>query len=175
MKTNINLLQAILIAAPPNSGKSVLAYLLSQHLRDARMPHILLRAAPDGEGDWFYESPDETRYLLRQKGEFSPRLVQAMRRAIERRALPMLVDIGGLPRDDQFNWFDACTHVIHLYQEEDDRREWGQWLEARSLILIAELHSQLQGPDTILASGGVLHGIISGLDREQPQPGSTFE
>jgi thymidylate kinase len=43
-----NLLPAILIAAPHHSGKSVLAYLLSQHLRDAHVPHILLRAAPDG-------------------------------------------------------------------------------------------------------------------------------
>lgn len=175
MKTNINLLPAILVAGPPNSGKSVLAYLLSHRLREARVPHILLRAAPDGEGDWFYESPDETRYLLRQKGEFSPQLVQAMRRAIEQRMLPMLVDIGGLPRDDQFNWFDACSHVIHLYQEEDDRWEWGQWLEARSLIPIAELHSQLQGPDTLLACEGLLRGIISALDREHPQPGPTFE
>ena len=53
-----NLLPAILIAAPHHSGKSVLAYLLSQHLRDAHVPHILLRAAPDGEGDLFYESAD---------------------------------------------------------------------------------------------------------------------
>lgn len=175
MTNDTNLLPAILLAAPPHSGKSVLAYLLSKGLRSAQAPHILLRAAPDGEGDYSYESPEETRYRLRHKGDFSPELVARMQRAIRQRILPMLVDIGGRPQDDQFEWLAACTHVIQLYREEEDRVRWANWLERQNLITVAELRSQLAGPEQVLETEGVLRGTISGLERSRPQPGRLFE
>lgn len=170
-----NLLPAILLAGPPHSGKSVLAYLLSQHLRQARVPHILLRAAPDGEGDWSYESPEEVRVRQRQKGLYTADLIEDLTRAVRSRILPMLVDIGGRPREEQFQLFDACTHVIHLWRETDDRREWETWLEERSLIPIASLYTQLEPPDRLDPGPGPLRGVITGLNRANPQPGLTFE
>ena len=170
-----NLLPAILVAGPPHSGKSVLAYLLSQRLREASVPHILLRAAPDGEGDWSYESPEEVRVHQRQKGAYTADLIEDLLQAIHARNLPMLVDIGGRPRDTQFRLFDACTHLIHLWREADDRREWEAWLEERSLIPIASLHTRLAPPDHLAPGVGPLRGIITGLDRAQPQPGPLFE
>ncbi|MEJ5198633.1 MAG: CRISPR-associated protein Csx3 [Anaerolineae bacterium] len=170
-----NLLPAILIAGPPHSGKSVLAYLLSRRLREAQVPHILLRAAPDGEGDWFYQGPEEVRLRQRRKGVYTASLLAEMEAAIRRRNLPMLVDIGGRPRDAQFRLFDACTHVIHLWREADDRRQWEAWLEERSLIPIATLQSQLTLPDHITSDVGPLQGIITGLERSNPQPGPLFE
>jgi CRISPR-associated protein Csx3 len=56
---------AILVGGPPHSGKSVLTYLLSQRLRTAAVEHFVLRACPDGEGDWSYEAPPATVRLLR--------------------------------------------------------------------------------------------------------------
>lgn len=170
-----NLLPAILVAGPPHSGKSVLAYLLSQRLREASVPHILLRAAPDGEGDWSYESPEEVRVHQRQKGAYTTDLIEDLLQAIHARNLPMLVDIGGRPRDTQFRLIDACTHLIHLWREADDRREWEAWLEERSLIPIASLHTRLAPPDHLAPGVGPLRGIITGLDRAQPQPGPLFE
>lgn len=170
-----NLLPAILIAGPPHSGKSVLAYLLSQRLREAQVSHIVLRAAPDGEGDWFYRCDDEVRLRQRRKGVYTAGLLAEMEAAIRRRTLPMLVDIGGRPRDAQFRLFDACTHVIHLWQEADDRRQWEVWLEERSLIPIASLQSRLTPPDHIASDAGPLQGIITGLERSNPQPGPLFE
>lgn len=170
-----NLLPAILIAGPPHSGKSVLAYLLSRRLRDAQVPHILLRAAPDGEGDWFYQGPEEVRLRQRRKGVYTAGLLAELEAAIRRRNLPMLVDIGGRPRDAQFRLFDACTHVIHLWREANDRRQWEAWLEERSLIPIATLQSQLAPPDHIASDVGPLQGIITGLERSNPQPGPLFE
>ena len=123
-----NLLPAILVAGPPHSGKSVLAYLLSQRLREAHVPHILLRAAPDGEGDWSYQSDTEVRVRQRQKGAFTADLIEDLMQAIHNRSLPMLVDIGGRPRESQFRLFDACTHVIHLWRATEDHLEWTQWL-----------------------------------------------
>ncbi len=43
-----NLFPATLLAGPPNCGKSVLAFLLTQHLREMGIQHLLLRAVPDG-------------------------------------------------------------------------------------------------------------------------------
>jgi CRISPR-associated protein Csx3 len=160
-----NLLPAILFAGPPHSGKSVLAYLLSQ-----RLPHILLRAAPDGEGDWSYESPEEVRVRQRQKGVYTADLIEDLMHAIRNRSLPMLVDIGGRPRETQFRLLDACTHVIHLWREADDRQEWECWLEERSLIPIASLRSQLAPPDSLEPGPGPLRGVITGLERAGPQP-----
>ncbi len=170
-----NLLPAILFAGPPHSGKSVLAYLLSRRLREAAVPHILLRAAPDGEGDWSYESPEEVRVRQRQKGLYSADLIGDLQAAILKRSLPMLVDIGGRPRDEQFELFDACTHVIHLWREEADRGEWESWLEARSLISIASLHTRLDPPDSLAPGAGPLRGVITGLERANPQTGPVFE
>lgn len=168
-----NLLPAILLAATPHNGKSVLAYLLSQRLRDRRIPHILLRTAPDGEGNWFYEGQDVVR--LRHKGIFTSDLVAQMRRAIQNRRLPMLVDIGGRPQADQFGIFDDCTHVIHLFRDEADRAISGAWLDRTNLIPVALLHSRLHESDVVADANGVLRGAIGGLDRFQPRPGVVFE
>ncbi len=170
-----NLLPAILFAGPPHSGKSVLAYLLSRRLREADVPHILLRAAPDGEGDWSYECPEEARVHQRQKGLYTADLIADLLTAIRNRSLPMLVDIGGRLRAEQFELLDACTHVVHLWREEADRQEWTTWLEERSLIPIARLRSQLAPPDELAPDAGPLQGTITGLDRNRPQPGPTFE
>lgn len=170
-----NLLPAILVAGPPHSGKSVLAYLLSQRLREAQVAHILLRAAPDGEGDWSYQSANEVRVRQRRKGVYTADLIEDLRRAIRRRTLPMLVDIGGQPRDTQFRLFDACTHVIHLWREAADRQEWQAWLEERSLIPVASIQTRLAPPDRSEPDGGPLQGVITGLDRANPRPGPLFE
>src|SRR5438552_6610469 len=45
-------LPAILIGGPPHTGKSVLTYSLSQALRKRSIEHYVIRASPDGEGDW---------------------------------------------------------------------------------------------------------------------------
>ncbi|MGC8781981.1 MAG: CRISPR-associated protein Csx3 [Anaerolineae bacterium] len=169
-----NLLPAILLAGPPHSGKSVLAYHLSRRLREAQVAHILLRAAPDGEGDWFYESPEEVRMRQRQKGSYTGPLIEALQQAISRRHLPMLVDIGGRPREIQFRLLDACTHVIHLWREEDDRQTWARWLEERGLIPIASLRSRLVPPDHLELTQGSLSGTITGLERAGPRLGPAF-
>lgn len=170
-----NLLPAILLAGPPHSGKSVLGHLLAQRLRALGVQHILLPAAPDGEGAWFHEVDAELRFMLRRKGQFTDQLAGQMAQAVRARALPMLVDIGGRPQGRQFEIMDACTHAIQLYREESDRQAWRAWIEARALIPIAELQSHLAGPEMVAASDGVLRGVISGLDRAQPCPGSLFE
>jgi CRISPR-associated protein Csx3 len=100
---------AILMGGPPHAGKSVLTYSLTQALRQHGVPHYVMRACPDGEGHWSQETPQQVTKVIRRKGEFSETYVQRVCRDIERRQLPFLVDVGGLPQGEQFQIFRCCT------------------------------------------------------------------
>jgi len=171
-----NLLPAILIAGPPHSGKSVLAFLLTQKLREMGISHYLLRAAPDGEGNWFHIGKSHQVRSLRQKhkGDYSTEFVGLVRTIVEKRHLPLLVDIGGRPQGDQFSILRACTHSILLYRTEEDRVTWESYLSGMDLLPIAELRSELYGTDTISEIHPILQGVITRLDRQDAQMGSSF-
>ncbi len=62
----MELFPAIAIGGPPHSGKSVLAYSLSKALRARQVAHYVLRAFPDGEGDWANEA--DPKVLSRPSG-----------------------------------------------------------------------------------------------------------
>lgn len=170
------LLPAILIAGPPHSGKSVLSFLLTWKLREMGVSHYLLRAAPDGEGDWYHLGKSGLVRSLRQehKGDYTSKFVTTIRTIIDNRLLPLLVDVGGRPRGEQFGILKACTHAILLYRTNDDLAIWRAYLTEMDLIPIAELHSQLQADETIIEAYPLLRGVISGLDRHNWKMGITF-
>jgi CRISPR-associated protein Csx3 len=161
----INSLPAILIGGPPHSGKSVLTYLLTQQLRDWQVEHYVLRACPDGEGDWSQEAPPERVRLLRQKGRFTQEFVDLICRDLKQRHLPLLVDVGGKPTADQERIFDDCTHAVLISATDEGLDEWRERAERHGLIIIAELRSVLAGDDRIDAETPVLRGQIANLER----------
>jgi len=171
-----NLFPAILLAGPPHCGKSVLAFLLTQRLRELGIAHYLLRAAPDGEGDWFLAGrSDLVRTLrLQHKSGYSPQFVDHMRAAIESRLLPLLVDVGGRPQGEQLGILRACTHSILLYRIEEELHQWQELIAGMNLLPIAELRSNLDGDEKLKTSHPVLRGTISGLEREKQTVGETF-
>ncbi len=154
-----------MIGGPPHSGKSVLTYLLSQHLRQRQVAHYVLRACPDGEGDWSQETHPETVRLLRQKGAFSTEFVDRVCRDIAQRHLPLLVDVGGRPTPDQERIFRHCTHAILLSATPEGLTEWHDFAERAGVSVIARLQSVLNGDDRIEAERPVLRGQIGGLER----------
>lgn len=166
---SVNLLPAVLLAGPPHSGKSVLAYLLSRRLKELHVAHYLLRAVPDGEGNWYLEGdPSLVRTLrLHAKVGYSDQFVRHMQEAIQRRLLPLLVDIGGRPQGEQFSILTSCTHSVLLYKDDDDFDYWQRILSEMDLLPIAELRSSLEGTDHIKAQKPVLQGVITGLHREK--------
>src|SRR5437016_3695405 len=119
-------LPAILIGGPPHAGKSVLTYNLSQALRRRNVPHYVLRASPDGEGDWSQEMDQNTVQLVRIKGKWTPEFVSRTCSELEQRQLPLLVDVGGKPQNDQMCIFQHCTHSILLLHANDESviRQW---------------------------------------------------
>jgi CRISPR-associated protein Csx3 len=165
---NTNLFPAILLAGSPNCGKSVLAFLLTHHLRQLGIAHYLLRSAPDGEGDWYLAGQPDVVKTLRavHKRSYSSQFIAHMHNAIMARPLPLLVDIGGRPQGDQVNLIKACTHSILLYRSEDERLKWRTMLNEARLTPIAELRSTLNEQEIAAERQPYLRGAISGLQRD---------
>ena len=170
----MELFPAILIGGPPHSGKSVLAYSLTQALRAAGVEHYLLRAYPDGEGDWANEADQEMVRRIRVKGALTPALVERIGRDIARRHLPLLVDVGGRPTSWQEAIFSHCTHAILLAPDPEGLATWREIAGRRSLVILAELHSSLSQAEVVWEEGVTLRGVIHGLERGATAAGPTF-
>ncbi len=175
-QTLFNPLPAVAIGGPPHSGKSVLAYSLTQTLREMEVPHYLLRAyPPDYEGDWFHEGDQELVRHLRIKGSATDDWVASLRRDVARRHLPLLVDMGGLPTPEQESILDCCTHGVLLTPTETAREEWAERFARHGLVLLADLRSDLHGENRLERTEPVLEGTLKGLERGSRADGPAFE
>ncbi len=171
----MDLFPAVLIGGPPNSGKSVLIYSLSQALRRRGVAHYVLRAAPDGEGDWFLEAESTVVRWLRVKGAFDARWVDRIVRDIRNRHLPLLVDAGGMLTPEQERILSAATHAILLTRDPAARPKWRRRFQRYGLNLIADLDSRLEGTPRVIRRTPVLRGVITGLVRGRMAEGPVFE
>ncbi|HFQ93380.1 MAG TPA: hypothetical protein ENK32_05190 [Anaerolineae bacterium] len=173
---------AVLIGGPPHSGKSVLVYSLTQALRQARAPHYALRACPDGEGDWANEADQILVRTIRSKGAFTGAFMERVAGYLQKRHLPLLVDVGGKPTPAQEAVFAYCTHAVLLAGErEDDPAAYGRDLAAwrammarQGVPVIAEIKSQLGGEDNLTGTEPVIRGTISRLERGKTAAGPAF-
>ncbi len=172
----MNLLPAILIGGPPHAGKSVLFYSLARALRERDIPHHAFRACPDGEGNWFHELDQEKVRLIRVKGTWTDDFVKRICVDIEQRHLPLLVDIGGRPTEQQTCLFRNCTHSLLLLRadQEDTADFWRHLVKVNSLLPLAELYSAQSSESTIDAAGPVIKGTLVGLERGSLVQGPLF-
>ncbi len=171
----MELFPAVMIGGPPHSGKSVLAYSLTQALRARSVAHYVLRAYPDGEGDWANEADQALVRRIRVKGEGTPGWIARMCQDIANRHLPLIVDVGGRPTPWQEAVFDYCTHAILLTPDEEARSSWRELASRHGLPLLADLHSVLAGENSIQENVPILHGQIGGLERGRSARGPVFE
>jgi CRISPR-associated protein Csx3 len=166
---------AVMIGGPPDSGKSVLTYNLSQVLRRVGVQHYVLRAAPDGEGDWTQEADQGLVRTILVPQKWTPDFVEYVCQSLEQRHLPLIVDVGGRPAPWQEAIFDHCTHAILLTPDEASRTSWQALIVRHNLLLLADLHSELQGLSVVTSSSPILSGKISGLEQGLHTSGPTFE
>ena len=166
---------AVLIGGPPHSGKSVLGYSLTRALRKRKVDHYLLRACPDGEGDWSNEASPETVQRIRQKGSFSALFVDRVCEDLSNRHLPLLVDVGGRPTDAQKEIFSHCTHAILISSSAQELLEWRLLAEQFELTIIALLDSVLTGQDDLQASQPLIRAQIAGLERGHTATGPVVD
>ncbi|MFN8443264.1 MAG: CRISPR-associated protein Csx3 [Caldilineaceae bacterium] len=178
-RSDPNPFPAVLIGGPPHSGKSVLTYGLTQSLRDMQIDHYVLRACPDGEGDFSHEAHPATINLIRQKGQFSPLYVERVCQGLQNRHLPLLVDVGGKPTPEQEVIFTHCTHAILIAADIEKLAIWRQMIQrinataGCAIEIIAELHSQLDQPDQLGSTDELFAAIIGGLERGHRIQGSV--
>lgn len=166
---------AVAVGGPPHSGKSVLTYSLTQALRAQHIDHYVLRACPDGEGDWTQETPPDTVRLLRNKGQFTETFVAQVSRTLQARHLPLLVDMGGRPTAEQEVLFDHCTHALLLAPTAAALAQWRALAQRHNLTILAELQSTLTEPEAIESAYPILRGRIAGLARQQLAQGPIVE
>ena len=116
----VHSLPAILIGGPPHMGKSVLTYSLTQALPKRYIDHYVIRACPDGEGDWSQESDGDAVRMIRIKGQWQPAFVKNVCNALEQRHFPFLVDVGGRPAEWQIEHY-ASLYTFALAPSTEDR------------------------------------------------------
>lgn len=171
---------AVLIGGPPHSGKSVLVYSLSRALRQADVPHYVLRACPDGEGDWSSLADQSLVRTIRIKGKFNGAYVVRIARYLANRHLPLLVDVGGRPTETQQALFGLCTHAILLAAANDpaayaqEMAEWQKMLLRQQVTPLAYLESLLPGEDRLDESGPPLIGAVANLQRGETAVGPVI-
>lgn len=164
---------AVLIGGPPHSGKSVLTYSLTQTLRENHIDHYVIRACPDGEGDFSNEAHPATIQMIRQKGTFDSLFVERICQGLQKRHFPLLVDVGGKPTSEQEQIFTHCTHAILIASSPEKLAEWRAMITrvnasaGTNIEIIAELHSQLDQPDRLGATNALFDAVIGGLERGQ--------
>ncbi len=178
----VNLLPAILIGGPPNAGKSVLFYSLTKTLHERGIRHHAIRACPDGEGNWFQQmhqqiGPDNIRLIYFAEKTWTEAFVRGICSDLERRHLPLLVDMGGRPRDWQTCILLRCTHSILLLRsdEEESVRFWRQLAAATGLLPLAQIYSEQHGLSKITADTPIIQGTITELKRGTLAQGPVFE
>src|SRR5579859_8086129 len=120
MVNQLPTLPAVLIGGPPHAGKSILFYSLTHALRERGIRHHAIRACPDGEGNWTQESDEKTVSQIRIKGDWSDDFVKRVCSDLEHRCLPLLVDMGGHPKESQTCILRQCTHSLLLLRADRD-------------------------------------------------------
>ena len=152
---------AFLIGGPPHSGKSIFSYRLSQLLRRQQVPHYLLRAAPDGEGDWTRESEAALARALRDKRPYKARFAERVARVLASRPQPFLVDVGGKITPEQETIARHCTHAILVSNNEQDLQAWHAFARRMGLQVVGLFHSRLDASDARCGSGTPFEAVIN--------------
>lgn len=136
----------------------------------------MLRANPDGEGNWSHEARPDVVHEVRSraKGGWSPQFAMQVSKDIASRHLPLLVDAGGKPSDETALIATQCTHAILIAANPADLDPWRTLVSERGLPLLAEIHSVLEGPQRITQERPTMYGVISGLSRDQSSDGPCF-
>ena len=165
---------ALLIGGPPHSGKSVLAYSLSQAFRRRGIDHYLLRACPDGEGDWTNEIDQSLVRTIRVKGPWTQTWVDRICRDIARRHLPLLVDVGGNPAPWQEPIFSQCSEAVLVGSSAETIAVWRTYARRYGLTVLAELQTSLTETAALHQTHPIFQARLNGLERGTLQQGPIF-
>lgn len=142
--------RVIAFVGPPHSGKSVLLCALyralQRHLPVAEFQRdvFLVRACPDGEGNWFCDVPPDLAMTLRAKNQwdddFAASVCQNLATLATTKRL-LLVDLGGRIDKRNHQILTHCTHAVIVSRDPAAVAEWRGALQSSEVKLLAEVES----------------------------------
>lgn len=154
----------IVVCGPPHSGKSVLIANLLERLPSDSL--TILRACPDGEGNWSNNENQSETSMVRKKGKLTQSFIDDVCRAIDSQTNQIvLVDVGGIMSKENEQVFKHCDGFVVLSIDKKKKYEWLEFGTNLGLECIACLDSSLKGDDEIYESSPYLQGKIVGLKR----------
>lgn len=153
--------KVVALLGPPHSGKSVLLNAIRLKMQKELSPicfqqsFYVLRACPDGEGDWFSEIPEEIALTLRYKNRFDEEFVNRICGALQElrpQKKLLLVDCGGkLDRKNQ-RILNLCTHAIIVSRDPEQILLWRGAALLSELAIVAEVESTLNACTKVMCS-----------------------
>ena len=154
----------IVFCGPPHSGKSVfLSNLIEKMPTDS---HTILRACPDGEGNWSNNKNQNETILVRKKGKFTPEFVNNVCNAIDNQTSKIsLIDVGGVISKENEQIFKHCDSFVIVSRDEESKEKWLQFGNKLGLQCLGVIDSKLEGQDEIYKREPYLQGKITGLQR----------
>lgn len=154
----------IVFCGPPHSGKSVfVANLIDKLPTDAC---TIIRACPDGEGNWSNNKNQNETAIVRKKGKFTQSFIDDACKAIDNQTNKIvLVDAGGLMSNETEQVFKHCDSFIVISNDEEKKLEWLKLGQKLGLNCIGCLDSSLEDQEEIYARNPYLQGRIVGLER----------
>ena len=165
---------AVAFLGPPHSGKSVLMNAMRMALQKKMTPvsferyFFVLRACPDGEGDWFSRIPQDMGLILRYKAPFDDGFVDRICAAVQRlrrQKRLLFVDCGGkIDRKNQ-RILNLCTHAIIVSRDPEQTGWWYGAALASELEVLAEIESTLENTSEIVQQGQPLRVRLGPLQR----------
>lgn len=178
-------MKKIVLAGPPRSGKSCLRAGLKEALKripGAPYPYVIT-ACPDGEGSWFQETVSQDPDLAAAakaayKAKFTPEFVRRVAESVRNCTLPLsLVDIGGIPSEENKQICAAATHAILLAGDDPKTGEswdsrlipWWEFCQELGLTVVSVIYSDYHGKEDKfegIGADGIFRGSIHYLDRK---------
>ncbi len=164
--------KVVAFVGPPNSGKSVLLRAVHEQLRrlapeEFQRDTFLLRASPDGEGNWFGAIAPDLAATLRYKNQWDEAFVTAMtaqiRTLTESKRL-LLVDLGGRIDRRTQSILNCCTSAVIVSRDPAAVPEWRGALLASDIDVVALVESVPIAARKVLATEP-LHVRLGPLQR----------
>ncbi len=154
----------VVFCGPPHSGKSVfIANLINKLPTDA---YTIIRACPDGEGNWSNNKNQKETSIVRKKGKFTKSFIEDTCKAIDNQTNKIvLVDVGGIMSKENEEVFKHCDSFVVLSSDEKKKEEWLKFGQELGLECLGSLDSSLEGQEEIYSRQPYLQGKIVGLER----------
>jgi CRISPR-associated protein Csx3 len=169
----------LVLSGPPRSGKSCFREGLKQAVRalpGAPYPYVIT-ACPDGEGAWFQATINSNPEVAAAckaayKGKFAPAYVDRVAASVRECNLPLtLVDIGGIPSDENRRICAGATHALILSGDPEKVAVWRDFWRELEIPVVAEIFSDYHGQtDSVAGVGldGIWRGTVHHLERGEP-------